>query len=250
MAKSKVTIQETYELPSEGKLYENIPSQITLRAMTTLDEKLRLSSNDTLNIIPRLIGNCIVEPKKIDVTKLKLFDLHYLMYKLRIVTYGPEYKVELKCPHCGETHEATINLDDIPVNKLDEDFVEPFEIGPLPINGDVISCRLLDTSDTEAISRESRRILSKFPGYVGDPEMIVRWQKIITAINGESIDQARIRQYVEELHARDLRYLESKYYKATDDLGLDLFMVETCEKCGEDIEFTLPVTSEFFRPEY
>lgn len=250
MAKSKVTIEETYELPSEGKLYENVPAQVKLRAMTTLDEKLRLSSQDSMNIIPRLIKNCTVEPKDLAVDKLKLFDLHYLLYKLRTVTYGEDYKIELRCPYCGDTTEVTVNLDEIPVNKVPDDFVEPFEIGPLPINGDVIGCRILDSTDVEYIRRESKRILSKYPGYVGDPEMILKWSKRIVTINGEKVDQALIRKYIEELHARDNRFLESKYDKCTEDFGLDLSMIHSCDSCGRDIEFTLPITEEFFRPEY
>jgi len=254
MAKSKSTITETYSLPSAGsQLYGEmeVPSEFTLRAMTTLEEKMRLSSSDGFKIIPQIIKACCVDPKAtIDLRRLKIFDLQYLMYKLRVVTYGPEYEVTIQCPYCGKTQKVVVNLDDIPVNNVPEDFVEPFEIGPLPVNGDVLGCRLTSTIDHEDIQREVKRIISKFPDYVGDPEYILRWNYILLTKNGDNMGIREIQPYIENLHAKDLRFLESKYDKMVSSFGLDLSMVEKCSNCEEDINFTLPMTSEFFRPEY
>lgn len=248
---NRVAIQETHTLPSNGALYRdsNIPVEITLRAMNALDEKRRLSSTG-MQVIPDLINSCIVKPENIDASELKLFDLQYLMYKLRIITYGNDYKVNLTCPHCGERSEYTINLDNIPVKTLDEDFTEPFELDPLPISGDVIGCKILSASDYIKIEREAKRIRSKNPDYVGDPEFILAYQYKIVTINGEDVPPYKIQPYVENLHARDMRFFDSKYNAIVDNLGMDLDMVEECNHCGRDIEFNLPVTDEFFRPTY
>ena len=67
MAKN-VPIKETHELPSLGKIYgDNFPSTVTLRAMTTLDEKTRLAGNGGLISIANLIQNCVLEPKDLKV---------------------------------------------------------------------------------------------------------------------------------------------------------------------------------------
>lgn len=248
---NKVPIQETHSLPSNGALYKdlNIPTDITLRAMNALDEKRRLSSTG-MQVIPDLINSCIVEPEGIDAGELKLFDLQYLMYKLRVITYGPEYKVNIRCPHCGERTEFVINLDEIPVNQLDDKFVEPFEIGPLPISGDVIECKILSASDYIKIEREAKRIRSKNPNYEGDPEFILAYQYKIVTVNGDPVPPYKIQKYVETLHARDMRFFDSKYNAVVDGLGMDLARVDECSHCGRDIEYNLPVTDEFFRPTY
>lgn len=254
MAKSKSTITESYTIPSAGsKIYQGleIPDTFTLRAMTTLEEKMRLASSDGFKVIPQIIKACCVEPEATpDLKRLKIFDLQFLMYKLRVVTYGPEYEVTITCPHCGKVNKITIDLDTIPINEVPADFIEPFEIGPLPINGDILGCRFVTTVDYDSLQRESKRILNKYPDYVGDPELVLKWNYILLTKNGNEMSAREIQPYIESLHAKDLRYLESKYDKLSTSFGLDLSMVESCSECENDIEFVLPMTSEFFRPEY
>lgn len=248
---NRVPIQETHTLPSNGLLYKDlgIPAEITLRAMTTLDEKRRLSSTG-MQVIPNLLNSCIIEPDNIDTTELKLFDLQFLMYKERIITYGSEYKISIKCPHCGETAELKVNLDEVPVNVLPDDFVEPFTIGPLPVSKDVVECKILSASDYIKIEREAKRIKSKFPDYEGDPEFMLTYQYKIVSINGEPAQANRIQKYVEEMHMQDTRYFDSKYAEVIDNIGMDTAMVDECPHCGRDIEYNLPITDEFFRPTY
>lgn len=256
MAKnSKSTITEICTLPSsESNIYNGLIEKgqtFELRAMSTLEEKLRLSSSNGTKVLPKLIQACIVEPDTdIDVSKLKFFDLQYLMYKLRTVTYGPEYKIEVRCPYCGKLNEISVNLDDIPVSKVPADFEEPYLLPALPVCGDVIGVKLLSVEDYDTISKEAKRIKNKYPDYLGDPEFIVKWKTIIQTINGEVAEQHTIQPYIENMNAKDFRFLESKYDKISNEYGLNLDMLETCKSCGEDIEYTLPVTNEFFRPEY
>lgn len=248
---NRVAIQESYELPSRGAIYSdiNVPPEVTLRAMTTMEEKMRLSGTG-MNVIPNIIKACVVEPENLDTNKLKLFDLQFLMYKLRIVTYGPDYKLSLRCPNCGKKSDFVIDLDSIPVNYAGESFKEPFTIGPLPVSKDLLECVVLTSQDYIDIEREARKIKSKFPDYVGDPEFILGYKYRISKINGETLPDGSLQQYIEDMNAKDMRYLDSEYSKLTDGIGMDLDMIETCPSCGEEIEFTLPVTSEFFRPTY
>lgn len=254
MARSKSTITESYTIPSAGsKIYQGIeiPDTFTLRAMTTIEEKMRLASSDGFKVIPQIIKACCVDPEATpDLRRLKIFDLQFLMYKLRVVTYGPNYEISITCPYCGKTNKIEIDLDTIPVNEVPSDFTEPFEIGPLPVNGDILGCRFTTTLDYENINREARRIMNKYPDYVGDPEFIIKWNYILLTKNGEEMSAREIQPYIEGLNAKDLRYLESKYDKISSSFGLDIAMVEKCSACDNDIEFTLPMTSEFFRPEY
>lgn len=246
----RVAIQETFTIPSKGKIYKDIPAEFTLRAMTTLEEKMRLAGNG-LETIPNIIQNCTVVPENYDIMELKPFDMQYLMYKLRIVTYGPEYKVSLRCPNCGRLHDITVNLDDIETKYLEDDetFEEPFEIGPLPVSKDVIGAKIMSMKDTIDVEKEAKKILQKFPDYVGEPEFILNYQKRIVTVNGKEIPPHEIQAYVEGMNAKDMRYFDSYYAKYAADLGMDLIMQQECN-CGEIFDYRLPINSEFFRPEY
>ena len=251
MAKNNVPIQETFDIPSKGKLYNNmvVPQQITLRAMTALDEKLRLSSNNPFLTTPKLIRSCMVGDEQIDTMKLKFFDLHFLMYKLRILTYGPEYRIKLTCPKCGKEFEVVINLDELECNYAPDNLAESLNI-KLPVSGDVITTKLLDSNDYIDIGREGQRILNKFSEYEGDPEYIPGIMARIVSVNGEELVPAKKQAYVENMHAKDLMIFNSQYEKATGNIGLNLERTDICEKCGNDIEYIIPIVREFFRPTY
>jgi hypothetical protein len=248
----RVAIQEKYTIPSGGKIYkdENIPAEFTLRAMTTMEEKLRLSASGG-QILPELVKSCVVSPEKVDTKTLKLFDLEFLIYKLRIVTYGPEYKIQVGCNKCGRIFDNTVDLDKLPVKSLPDEFEEPFIIGPLPVSGDKLSCRLLSSHDFENISNDCNHLIEKFPKYIGDPSMIIDWDYKIVSKNGEPVKSTLDTQkYIESMHARDFQYLDSKYKQVADGFGLDLNCTAVCPHCGEEVHYVLPVNDEFFRPTY
>lgn len=250
MPKGRVAINETYDMPSRGLLGESTPAKITLRAMTTIEEKMRLASTG-ITVMPNIIKACLVEPTNTDTHNWTVTDIQFAMYKLRTVTYGPEYKISLRCPRCGNKFDVTVNLDDLNVNELPDGFTSPFSIGPLPVSGDMLDCKFLTVRDYASIEKESKRILKKYPDYVGDPALILTIQHRIEKVNDEVLPGQRIQQYIENMHARDLSYFNSKYNDISDSYGIDIYdMVETCPKCQEDVTFDLPMNEEFFRPKY
>lgn len=245
----RVPIRETFTLPSNAIPYNGeIPAEVTLRAMTTMDEKIRLSGTG-LNSLTSLIDACVVEPENFDSKKLKLFDLQFLMYKLRTITYGSNYKVSAYCDHCEKFVDINVNLDELEITNLDENYVEPFEVGPLPVSGDIITCKNLSVGDLINIDKEGKRILSKFKDYVGDPEFILGFKYLIVTVNGEVLPDFKKQQYVENMNAMDLRFLDLSYEKSVSNFGIDTFVIADCPSCGAPVEFSMPITDEFFRPQ-
>lgn len=249
MSKGKVAIQETFTLPSRGKCYPNmdVPEQITLRAMNTMDEKIRVSSNNPFVSTPTLIQNCILNTDSVKAEELKFFDLYFLMFKLRTITYGSEYKLKgIYCDHCGKEQEITANIDDLKVNYLPDDFVEPFNI-KLPISGDVLGCKLLSAKDYDDIQRETERRSSKG---MDDSDFILSYVQRIVTINGEATVPALVENYVQEMNARDLRAFDIEYGKISNNVGLDLTYTCQCPTCGAEMTFQVPLVNEFFRPTF
>ena len=245
----RVPIRETFTLPSNGIPYNGeVPAEITLRAMTTMDEKIRLSGSG-LNSLTSLVNACTIEPENFDSKKLKLYDLQYLMYMLRVITYGSNYKVSAYCDHCEKYVDINVDIDKLEIIKIEDNYVEPFEIGPLPVSGDVLTCKNLSVGDLINIDRESQRILAKFKDYVGDPEFVLGFKYLIQTVNGEALPDFKKQQYVENMNAMDLRFLDLSYDKFVSGFGINTNVTAECPSCGAPVEFSMPITEEFFRPQ-
>lgn len=245
---SRVTIQETYELPSRGK-FEGVPEKITLRAMSLSDEKQRLATPGFRGIVD-LINNCTIKPEGFDANKLSQFDLDFAMLKLRIISHGSNYNVEVTCPHCQKLIQTAINLDDLQCTSVDDDFSSKFEIGPLPISGDVLTIKLLTFEDRENMESEAKRILTKFPNYKGDPEDVLTYIYMIKEVNGEALPYTKLKSYIETMPANDSIYVDQMYTDASGNYGLDTLITFECPNCGETFVRNMPMNSEFFRPRF
>ena len=112
---------EKHVLPSMGLLNEGLDNgEVVIRNMTTAEEKMLLGS--TQDAFDNILKACIVEPKDLDLDELCSSDKHFLLMKLRIISYGSDYFVGYKCPSCGATSEYKINLDELTVHYLKECF--------------------------------------------------------------------------------------------------------------------------------
>ena len=237
----------TVNLPSGGLLYDDIPAQITLRAMTTADEKFLFGSTSS-NAFSKVLQSCIVEPKNIDVSKLLPFDEQFLIIKLRTHTYGSLYHIAGVCPECGERHEFEVNLDEMPVIELDHDFKEPIEC-TLPECGDKLQLRLLRNKDFIAVRNQAKKLAKRMGVNARELEYVIRMSRYIVTINGEQTNDGAAQQYVEHLSGRDSAYF---WWLLNDSVecGLDTTEEVTCPSCGEDYDLEFQINSEFFRPKF
>ena len=245
---SRVTIQETYEMPSRGK-FPGVPDKVTIRAMSLMDEKQRLASSGISGILD-LIGNCVIKPEGFNPYKMCRFDLDFLTLKLRIVSHGPMYDVEVRCPHCGKVIKTKINLDEIACNSVDDNFSYEFEAGPLPLSGDTLTLKILTYEDVDKIESETKRILAKFPNYEGDPSEVLNYIYRISKINGEKVPYTHLKQYVESMTAADAIFIDQIYEDIVGNYGIDTDIPFTCDSCKETFVRSMPMNSEFFRPRY
>lgn len=251
MAKSKGAITEVYTLPSKGLLYgDSFGSEVTIRSMTTFEEKMRLGNQGFFKTMCSILDSVVISPESYETQYMTLFDFYFLMYKMRTVSYGPTYKVNVTCPVCGHQEIVKVNLDDLEVKYLDDSVVEPIKVGPLPRSGDTLGCRFLRVIDTINNEKKAKEILNKSPNYVGDPQYILNRVSQIVSINGEEKTPAEIQMYVEEMQAMDSAYYTQAYEKATEDVGLLTMCDGVCSSCGEELRFSLPFNSEFFRPTF
>ena len=107
------TVAESYALPSKGRIYDvKVNPMVELRSMTARDEMKRLNPSSTpLKSLADIIEGCCIEKPAIHVYDMCIGDFDYLLHQLRIVTYGPEFKVTVKCQECGEYVDTTADLE-------------------------------------------------------------------------------------------------------------------------------------------
>lgn len=244
-------VQENYILPSLGKLYgEDYPSEISIRSMTTFEEKMRLGNQGFYQTMCNILNAVVTAPENFNAEDLILSDFRFLMYKMRVVSYGPEYKVAVRCPHCNKLIESRVDLDSLEVKYLDEDAKPVFDIGPLPRSGDILTCKYITVRDMMNIDKRAEDILKNSPNYVGDATYIPGLAARIKAINNEELVSIGLEKYVEQMNSLDSQYFQQAYEHFSGTSGMSMLSTETCSSCGNSFDFNLPITSEFFRPTF
>lgn len=254
MIKSLYT--ETVKLPSNGLLNPELPNgEVTLRCITIADQKFLSGSNlSGTEMVNELLRRCVDSPDTFDPNKLTNIDMFFLIVKLRVLSYGGKYSFITKCPECGRKTEVSLNLSDLTVDMLDEDYEDHMFV-ELPNRGDTVYTKLLTVGDEQDITKEAKRLSKKFKDS-GDPEVILRLARGITRIElleaneaGDKIleDPIDIQKYVESLTDLDATAISSTMVQ---DYGIQPSIETICNECKEDIEVSLKFTPQFFRPKY
>lgn len=93
--KQDYTIMEGYELPSKGLIYDvPVNAHVDLRCLTGSDElKLLAHTTNQFKLLSDVIESCLIEKPAVHVYDMALGDYEYLLQRLRVVTYGTEYKM-------------------------------------------------------------------------------------------------------------------------------------------------------------
>lgn len=245
------TIAEGYTLPSKGLIYSNkICPNIELRSMTARDEMKRLNPSSTqFKTLADIIDGCMIEKPGISSYDMALGDYEYLLHRLRVVTYGDEYKMVLGCPHCGEAQvEVVAHLDDLLVKDFDIDEFEACRTFALPKSGHTVTIRfqtprMLDETDAKA--KEMKR---KFKDSAIDFSALTMLQRVIESVDGAPLDPMKSESFINKLPAMDMLKIMNNLEKLNRMIGISNELHVTCPKCGGDILTFFRLGSEFFRP--
>lgn len=244
------TIMEGYELPSKGKIYiEPVNPHIELRSMTARDEMKRLSPSSTpLKTLADIIEGCCIEKPAIHIYDMSLGDYEFLLHKLRIVTYGEDYKVSLRCPECGEIIETVTKLGQLDVKEFDEDEIKSLQTFSLPKSGRIITLNFLTPRIIEEMEVKVKDMKRKYKNATIDFETLVRLLTNIDLIDGEKKSELELEKIITNLPALDLQKLLNNIDKLNQQIGLDNILFLTCPKCSGEISTFFRFGPEFFRP--
>ena len=243
------TIAEEFVLPSGGKVYDQqFDPHIKLRSMTIRDEMKRTSQ--TVNVhknLCEIIDNCLLTKLPYETYDLCVGDYEYLLHKLRVVTYGPDYKMVVGCPHCTSVYEATVSLDDLKVKEFNQEEFRNTQKFTLPVCKKEIELRLQTPRILDAIDARVKEMKTKekFPD---DPTPLVILQQNIAFVDGMKLSYVELENFIKQLGARDGNYILNKITKLNSMIGLDTGLDVTCSSCGGNIKTYFRLGSEFFRP--
>jgi len=235
MSEVMSTIWEDFELPSKGKVYDKpINSRVSLRSMTTMEEMMRLSHSDTpYKVISDIIEACMKVKPEIHVYDMCLGDYLFLLQKLIIVTYGPEYKREIKCPECGETTIFTGDLDELEVHEWTEDIIKD-SLVTLPKSGKVIELKFQTPKDLDRVNYQAKEMRKRTKMNI-EYEILFTLMSLIKKVDGVEMETIQLEDFCKTLPLQDVNFLYEQSKKLTDKVGLDTSVTVKCGNCGYEL---------------
>jgi len=244
-----ITIQEEFTLPSLGKIYERqFDPTVKLRSMTVAEEMKRLTATDTpYKSMAEIIDACTVNKLPISSYDMCLGDYQFLLHRLRVVTYGNDYKIQVRCPHCGRIFNDTLNLDELKINTYEDD-VKDIKTFTLPATGDTIEIGFQTPRDLDYIQKRKLEIKKQFPDSTDDPTLVLNLLTMIKTVNGKVQTPAILEAQLKKLPLKDYQVIIKNATELNRKVGVDIGISLVCPECKNNVNTNFRFTDEFFGP--
>lgn len=243
-------IAEVFTLPSKGMVYEEeVNPEVILGSMKTRHEMLRLSAtDDSQKIMAQIIDDCIQSDIGISAYDLCLGDFQYLLFMLRIVTFGNEYELSGRCPYCGFDQKTTINLDELEVKEYDDSLADLLEM-ELPVSENKVKLTLQTPRTLDRISTKVKEYRKRHKDIDENPTILYNIISSIEELDDEVPNLFTLEEWVKELPMADTNALMNRIDLINSKIGIDLSVDENCKICGTMFKFPFRFNSTFFRPD-
>ena len=248
--KTNYTIAEEYSLPSQGKIYP-VPfdPKVKLRSMTVQEEMKRMNQSKSLNeTLCEIIDSCLITELPMSAYDLAVPDYEYLLHKLRIVTYGPEYKMIVGCPHCGTQQTYTANLDELKIKQFDLAEYQNNLNFTLPVCKKEIKLRVPTARLQDSIQDKVEEFNRQSPESKVDMSPLFTLETMIESVDGAKMSYIELQELIKHMSAADYNYIIQKMEKVNNAIGIDKRIDLKCSKCGGSLSTFFRFSTEFFRP--
>lgn len=246
--KNKFCFMEDYQvkLPSNGIPYKDLDDglangEITIRPMSLADEEIlgnkTYSKNGT--IFSKLLDSCIVND--VNVKKLIPYDVFYLLYYLRKITYGEDYKFEITCPECGKKYEKTIDISEVEWEEIEDKAVRGIKTIKLPVSKFTLTIEAPTLGNEEEVVKISKKFEDSSDTILN---YVVRTRELLDD-NGEPVNPDDYADFFEALPGKDRAEI-TKAFEKIEDLTVPVVKM-SCPKCSAEDEASIPFTKDFFR---
>lgn len=237
-------MNEVIKLPSNGRVYDT--TELTLQNMTIAEEKFIYGSSSE-KAITQILNNCILE--EIDVDDLIVPDKHYALVRLRVLTYGEDYPVDIRCRNrsCGREFTHVVKLSELDVMELPESYSEP-QLIELPVSKDHLKLVIPTGKRVMRYEALAKKKADRFQLNLDEVNYVYNLMISVVAVNDDELLEDELYQYIMDLSGRDSSYLKHQLSKI--QVGYDTAMVVECPTCNSEIRFRLPMSTEFFRTKF
>jgi len=240
-------ISEKIELLGKN-VYKDIPGELTLKAMPTVNELDYVSSEDfEQTMLENILPKCVEE--KVDFYKLLNIDFYWICRCLRLLTFGPYFTTpRILCPDCGTiSGEYQVNLKGVNCVPLPEDFTNDIVIPKsefVDFQGDV-HLKLLTVQDR--INLKKDKMFMK--GNKQNTEYANLCYSITSIGKEKDVTPVSVKVFIEkELSRADYIILLDKFHESAD-FGLRAGGSTKCPICGNThAAFVALVDDRFLRP--
>lgn len=232
----KSDVRNVLDLPSNGKL--NYPATVEFRDMVYGDEKT-LSGTDesnytkTINSVMKSVMN---DPEWYD--DITITDRDYFFLMMFASNYSSDVDLDLNCKSCGHEFKTSVDLTELDVMELSDNYVEPFKI-PLK-SGYTAFVRLPRVKDELKVEGLMKRI-NKDGTQFDNNDVIMGLTTEIEMEDGNKLtlplDQ-KIKWMFENLSVKDVNNIR-KFYSYFN-YGVDQSTYIKCPECGEENLYTVP----------
>lgn len=251
-AESKVSnsrIVDSVTLPSQGKIYEEeVNPEITLSSMQTKHELLRMSTTeDNQKLMADILDDCIVSEVGISSYDMCIGDYQYLLYNLRMITFGNEYKFMTPCPFCRSTNMIDMDLTELGVTEYDDE-LSAMRIITLPTTGTELELTLQTPRMIDKIQRETNQFKRRMKGSKENPYLLFSMLNSIVKKDGEDINTIEDEMWLRELPLMDTNKIIATIDKINSYLGYGTVVERSCTNCGEVVYFPFRLNDTFLRP--
>lgn len=244
---------EKIPLPSGGAIYAPVTDDedvlngyIYMYPMTVKEEEI-LSTSRFLKsgaATRMVIDNCIASD--IDAKDILLFDSNFLLFHLRSISYGNDYKFTLKCSNsgCEQEFDHIVDIKGLEFKELPSDVVEPIVI-TLPKTGYKVETILPRLFHSEQIYQKNLK--KKKSTADADTRMVDNMLSTVTRItapDGTELGRGDWNEFLEAIPGMDRAELKEKTDYST---GVDTLDGVICPFCNSDYSGTIPIGTDFFR---
>lgn len=242
---------EEIELPSQGRYYPDghklSAGKISLRYPTAKEEDILTSRNlIQKGTVVDIFLQALVADKGINLDDMLLGDKNALVIASRIMAYGKEYPVDIKCPSCNVINNVVVDISELQPKEIEgfdkisgNDFEMQLPASKATVRFKVLSQR--DDKEVDSILKQTKKSLSMQTS----PEITTRLRVAILSVNGTE-DRMEIKRFVDSMLTLDSKALRDELARLSPDI--DMTLLFQCEECGHEERMTMPLGINFFWP--
>lgn len=240
---------EIIRLPSKGLGYpkDSILSkgQVKLKYPTAYEQNILLSTKLLAKgqAVDAFLKQLCID--KFNLDDLLIGDKNALIYASRILAYGSQYEVQVRCPNCNKRNSNIFNLNDLEHKAINYDLLNEQNVYSytLPNSNKLIKFRLINGHISNQIQKKNKLIQKT--GVQVATVMTTRLIEQIVQFDGVT-EYVKIKRLVESMRSKDSLQLRRYIASITPDIVTDTLY--TCPSCGTQSIVEMEISYHFFYP--